>query len=331
VVEKSTKLETVHDRVHEIRMRFELVKAQTEVATLREALDVVARGGNPDALFAALKDKLSALDEDWAFVADCNVGGEFMAPAKVARLEKIAQTQWLRTLDDRIGIAHEELQRKQKTPRPELPMAEPLLSDRPEHIIARPERERLNPDAAQGNVWGFALETPQHLYNRGELYNLSISRGTLTAEDRCKINDHIVQTIKMLSSLPFPKHLSQVPEIAGGHHEKMDGTGYPKRLKREQMSAPARMMAVADIFEALTAVDRPYKKGKLLSEAIKIMGFMVKEQHVDPDIFALFLRTGVYLEYARRFMKPEQIDPVNAEETLQALGLGSEVVSSPAL
>jgi HD-GYP domain-containing protein (c-di-GMP phosphodiesterase class II) len=155
------------------------------------------------------------------------------------------------------------------------------------------------------------MKVPDLLYNKGEVYNLSVGRGTLSEEERYKINEHIVQTLIMLSALPFPKHLRQVPEIAGGHHEKMDGTGYPKGLVREQMSPLARMMAIADIFEALTAVDRPYKKGKTLSEAVKIMSFMKKDHHVDPDLFDLFLTSGVYLEYARQFMKPEQIDAVD--------------------
>ena len=161
------------------------------------------------------------------------------------------------------------------------------------------------------------MDVPALLYNRGELHNLSVERGTLSGEERYKINEHIVQTIILLSQLPFPKHLRQVPEIAGGHHEKMDGTGYPKRLTRDQMSPVARMMAIADIFEALTAVDRPYKKGKTLSEAIKIMSFMVKDQHIDPELFALFLRSGVYRDYAVRFMKPEQIDPVDIGKHLE--------------
>ncbi|WP_374601313.1 HD-GYP domain-containing protein [Niveibacterium sp.] len=155
-------------------------------------------------------------------------------------------------------------------------------------------------------------------YNRGELYNLSIGRGTLTAEDRHKINDHIVQTIVMLSQLPFPKHLQQVPEIAGGHHEKMDGTGYPKRLTGSEMSPLARMMAIADIFEALTAIDRPYKKGKTLSEAIAIMARMRDEQHIDAELFALFLRAGVYRDYAQRFTQPQYVDAVDIERYLGA-------------
>jgi HD-GYP domain-containing protein (c-di-GMP phosphodiesterase class II) len=121
-----------------------------------------------------------------------------------------------------------------------------------------------------------------------------------------------VQTIVMLESLPFPRHLRRVPEYAGGHHEKMDGTGYPRGLKKEDMSVPARVMAIADIFEALTAADRPYKPPKTLSESIKIMRFMVKDKHIDPDLFQLFLDSGVYKEYAKRHLKAEQIDEVPA-------------------
>jgi HD-GYP domain-containing protein (c-di-GMP phosphodiesterase class II) len=133
----------------------------------------------------------------------------------------------------------------------------------------------------------------------------------LTAEDRFKINEHMIETIKMLSRLPFPQHLHNVPEIAGGHHEKMDGTGYPRRLTRDEMSVPARMMAIADIFEALTAVDRPYKRGKTISESLAIMAKMRDERHIDPDLFDLFVGAGVYREFAARYMQPEQIDAID--------------------
>src|SRR6185503_16684201 len=159
----------------------------------------------------------------------------------------------------------------------------------------------------------FKLDMPVHLYDRGELHNLTVARGTLTDEERYKINDHIVQTIVMLSQLPFPPHLKSVPELAGGHHEKMDGTGYPKRLARNDMSVPARIMAIADIFEALTASDRPYKKGKMLSEAIRIMSFMKRDHHIDPELFDLFLESGVYRAYAERYLKAEYIDDVDID------------------
>ncbi|MBA3696005.1 MAG: GAF domain-containing protein [Methylotenera sp.] len=152
---------------------------------------------------------------------------------------------------------------------------------------------------------------PTALLSENEMYNLSIVRGTLTAEERHIINNHIVVTINMLESLPYPKDLKRVPEYAGGHHERMDGKGYPKGLTREQMSVPARVMGIADIFEALTSRDRPYKKAKTLSESLHILGKMKLDNHIDPDLFDIFVREKIYLKYAQLFLEPEQIDVVN--------------------
>ena len=307
VVDKATKLETVNDRIHEIRTRFEVLKRDAEIAYWRS----VAQGGDEPALQARRDALLATLDEEFAFVATCNVGGEFLSPDKQARLREIGARHWQRTLDDRVGLSRDELARK-PAQASTLPADETLLADKPEHRIARPEAERIPED----NRWGFRMDVPELLYNRGELHNLSISRGTLTAEERYKINEHMVQTIVMLGELPFPRHLRAVPEIAGGHHEKMDGTGYPKRLDRSQLSPLARMMAIADIFEALTAADRPYKPGKTLSEALSIMAKMRQDQHIDPELFELFLRSGVHHDYAQRFMRPEQVDAVRIEDYL---------------
>ncbi|HEX6156287.1 MAG TPA: HD domain-containing phosphohydrolase [Burkholderiales bacterium] len=144
-----------------------------------------------------------------------------------------------------------------------------------------------------------------------EVKNLTIRAGTLTEDERKIINHHIVATIKMLEALPWPKHLTKVPEYAGGHHERMDGKGYPKGLKREEMSVQARCMGIADIFEALTAKDRPYKKGKTLSESLEILGRMKENGHVDPDLFDIFVRRKVFQRYAEMFLDPEQIDAVD--------------------
>jgi HD-GYP domain-containing protein (c-di-GMP phosphodiesterase class II) len=144
-----------------------------------------------------------------------------------------------------------------------------------------------------------------------ELKNLTIRAGTLTSEERQVINHHIVATIKMLEALPWPKHLKNVPEYAGGHHERMDGKGYPKGLTREQMSVQARVMGIADIFEALTAKDRPYKKGKTLSESLEILGKFRLNGHIDPDLFDVFVRKKVYRKYAELFLDKEQIDEVD--------------------
>ena len=309
VVDKATKLETLYNRIHEVRMRFEVLKRDAEIA----CLEAEAAGTPRVQARARLAQAWAELDADFAFVARCNEGGEFMAQQDLERLRAIAARTWLRTLDDRLGLSRDELERMDTRAPAVLPVREPLLADRPEHCIPRGENDRIRPD----HPLGFRMEVPTLLYNRGELYNLSVARGTLSAEERYKINEHIVQTLVMLSALPFPRHLREVPEIAGGHHEKMDGTGYPRRLTQAQMSPLARMMAIADIFEALTAVDRPYKPGKTLSEAIAIMVRMRDEGHVDPDLFALFLNSGVYLRYAQRFMRPEQIDQVDVAACLQ--------------
>jgi HD-GYP domain-containing protein (c-di-GMP phosphodiesterase class II) len=146
-----------------------------------------------------------------------------------------------------------------------------------------------------------------------ELENLNIRAGTLTQAERETINYHIVATIKMLEQLPWPKHLRNVPEYAGGHHERMDGKGYPKGLSRDQMSVQARVMGIADIFEALTARDRPYKRGKTLSESLDILGKFKLNGHIDPDLFDVFVRQKVYLRYADRFLDPVQIDEVDED------------------
>jgi HD-GYP domain-containing protein (c-di-GMP phosphodiesterase class II) len=144
-----------------------------------------------------------------------------------------------------------------------------------------------------------------------ELKNLTIRAGTLNAEERQVINHHIIATIKMLEALPWPRHLKNVPEYAGGHHERMDGKGYPRGLKREQMSVQARVMGIADIFEALTAKDRPYKRGKTLSESLEILGKFSVNGHIDPDLFDVFVRQKVYRRYAEMFLDKEQIDEVD--------------------
>jgi HD-GYP domain-containing protein (c-di-GMP phosphodiesterase class II) len=254
IMDKSTKLEKICDRIDQIRTRFEVLKRDVELAYWQ----AVAGGADAEAEQEKRDKELAALDEDFTFLATSNVGGEFMADAHIERVSRIAKR--------RFSESGEE----------------------------------------------------QTVLSEDEVMNLCIRRGTLNDADRKIINDHIVVTIQMLESLPFPKMLKRVPQIAGGHHEKMDGTGYPKGLKREDMSVTARMMGIADIFEALTAADRPYKAPKTLSDSIKIMGFMKKDQHIDAELFELFLRSGVYRQYAERFLLPEQIDEIDVEKVLGA-------------
>lgn len=310
VVDKSTKLETIYDRIHEVRTRFEVVKRDAVIDYLKALIE---NKNDAETLRTELEERLAKLDDDFAFIAESNMGGEFMAPERVDRLKEIGDLQWTRTLDDRIGISFEEQKRKNLTPAPQLPVVEKLLDDRVDHVISREGASAL---ASDDNPFGFKLDMPENKFNLGEIYNLSIGRGTLTEEERYKINDHIVQTIIMLEQLPFPKHLKRVPEYAGGHHEKMDGTGYPRKLSKQDMSLPARIMAIADIFEALTAADRPYKPPKKLSDAVKIMSFMKKDAHIDDELFELFLTSGIYKDYAERFLDPAQIDDVDISQYL---------------
>ena len=314
VVDKATKLETLYDRIHEIRTRFEVLKRDAWVSYWQGK----ALGADEKQLAQARDASLGALDDDFAFVARSNLGSEAMAEADLERLKTIALRTWTRTLDDRLGVSWEENKRQATRTEQALPVTESLLADKPEHLFVRNEAECMEPD----NIWGFQLDVPAYKFNRGELYNLSITRGTLTREERYIINNHIVQTILMLKHLPFPSYLGNIAEIAGGHHEKMDGTGYPKRLKREEMSLAARMMAIADIFEALTASDRPYKRGKTLSEALSIMAAMCHDAHIDPQLFALFMHEQIYMQYAQRFLAPEQVDSVEVDVLLRKAGLG---------
>ena len=152
--------------------------------------------------------------------------------------------------------------------------------------------------------------------NKTDIRNLQIPKGTLLPEEREIINDHIVITIDMLEKLPYPKNLRNVPEFAGGHHEKLDGTGYPKGLKEEEMSTQAKIMAIADIYEALTAEDRPYKDGKKLSQAMRIMGYMKNDYHIDKDLFKIFVKSGVYKQYAEKYLSDDQLDDIDEASVL---------------
>jgi HD-GYP domain-containing protein (c-di-GMP phosphodiesterase class II) len=308
VVDKAVKLETIYNRIHEIRTRFEVLKRDADVACWR----AVAGGADADAQHA-IRDALHrTLDEEFAFVAECNVGGESMSSERLERLRAIATRTWTRTLDDRLGLSEDEQKLRTGVPRVAPPAEEPLLADRREHTVGRRVDERIPAD----NRWGFRLDVPERKLNLGEVYNLSIGRGTLTDEERYIINHHVVQTTLMLARLPFPRHLRAVPEIAGAHHERIDGRGYPRRLTGKDTHVLARIIAIADVFEALTASDRPYKAGKPLSESLRIMEDMARTGHIDRDLFGLFVRAGVYRRYAEAHLAAAQMDAVDERALL---------------
>ncbi|MEH6566144.1 MAG: HD domain-containing phosphohydrolase [Halopseudomonas sp.] len=315
VVDKATKLETLYNRIHEIRTRFEVLWREADIRYWQGR----AAGENEAALQRTRGAEQARLCEEFALVAQANTGGEFMAQEDIERLQAIGKQTWLRHFDNRLGLSGDEQQQLIGVPAAALPVEEQLLMDRPEHLVAWGERKPPVAADDPGNRWGFDMVLPAHSSNLGELYNLSISRGTLTPEERFKINEHIVQTLIMLSTLPFPKALAQVPQLAATHHERLDGTGYPRRLKGEQLTVEDRVLAIADVFEALTAADRPYKEAKKLSESVRIMLFMARDQHLDARLLALFLSSGVHLEYARRFLGAEQMDEVDVPACIAQL------------
>ena len=253
VVDKSTKLETIFDRIHLVNTRFEALKRDARIRALEAMLAKAGiSAGEIESSEAELESEIQRLDDDRRFIAEANIGNESMSDEDQERVRRIAAYEW------------------------------------------------VNENAEKSNF-----------LSDEEVYNLNVGRGTLNKEERETINHHIVATINMLESLPYPKHLQRVPEFAGGHHERMDGKGYPRGLKREEMSVQARAMGIADVFEALTAGDRPYKKAMKLSQALRILGSMKVDQHVDPDLFDVFIKEKIYLQYARRFLEPEQIDEVD--------------------
>ncbi|MBT5783049.1 MAG: HD domain-containing protein [Candidatus Marinimicrobia bacterium] len=247
IVDKSTKLETIFDRIELIKTRSQILKKDAQIELLNRKLNE----GLNNQFELEYKTKIDAIDNDIQFLIDCNIGGEYMKPEFQKRVELIGS---------------------QKI------------------IIDGVERNFLTSE---------------------EIRNLNIQKGTLLPEEREIINDHIVITIEMLEQLPYPKNLKNVPEFAGGHHEKMDGTGYPKGLNESQMSTQAKIMAIADIYEALTAADRPYKDGKKLSDAMRIMGYMKDDYHIDKDLFEIFVSSGTYKHYAKKYIAKNQIDQVD--------------------
>lgn len=287
IVDKATKLETINNRIHEIRNRFEILRRDAHIDYLKKRLKNSDTQENLQNEFVA---RVQKLEDDFNFVADCNIGDTPLTDKDVARLQQIAQIKFIRYFNRMKGLSWAERDAISDVELFSHPSYENLLQNRDDQINAP--------------------------FNRGELYNLTIRSGTINKKEREKINEHIVVTIDMLKALPFPKELANVVEYAGAHHERVDGHGYPNGLTGEQMSIPAKIMAIADIFEALTANDRPYKEPKKLSKVLAIMQHMKNSGHIDPDLYEVFIRSKVYEEYAAQYISPEQIDAVNPEDYL---------------
>ncbi len=287
IVNKATKLETINNRIHEIRNRFEILRRDAHIEYLKKRLQNTDTQENLQKEFVT---RVKQLEDDYEFIARCNIGDIPMTEEDIERLENIAKIRFMRYFNRMLGLSWAEKNSITDTELYSNPSLENLIQNREDQVMAP--------------------------YNHGELYNLRIRNGTINKQEREKINEHIVVTIDMLKALPFPKELSNVVEYAGSHHERIDGKGYPNGLTGAQMSVPAKIMAIADIFEALTAADRPYKEPKTLSQALVILKEMSENGHIDRDLYEVFINSKVYEDYAHQYMNPEQIDNVNPEDYL---------------
>ena len=289
IVDKATKLETINNRIHEIRTRFEILKRDAHIEYLQDRL---ANTNDKESLQKDFLAKVLKLEDDFKFIAQCNTGDILLTDSDVKRLKKLSTIKYSRHFNKMLGLSWAERDRVSETKKIKYsqPAEENLLQNLPSHFF--------------NNI------------DKGELYNLTIRSGTINKGERARINDHINVTIDMLKAMPFPKELSNVVEYAGCHHERVDGKGYPNGLTGDQMSIPAKIMTIADIFEALTANDRPYKDPKKLSEVLSIMKYMKNSGHIDPILYDIFITHKVYLDYAEQYIDPLQIDTINNEEYL---------------
>jgi len=250
VVDKSTKLETIFDRIEVIKVRYEILKRDAKIKFLEKKIELYETNQTQylSTIEENLEKELLNYDKEISFLEEINIGGEFMSNDKLTYLEEIAKQM----------------------------------------IIEDGKKVQI--------------------ISQNELENLSIKKGTLTEDERQIINNHATVSLDMLNKLPFPKKLRRVPEIAGAHHEKLNGKGYPKGLTAEELSLESRILALSDIFEALTASDRPYKDAKTLKEAMKIINFMVKDGELDEDLVEFFYNKKIHLKYAKQELREEQID-----------------------
>lgn len=292
IIDKATKLSTIHNRIHDIRTRFEVLWRDAEIKYLRTLLQ--NSGIDPTAAKLWRDQTQSALFDDFAFLAHCNVGTETLDSSAIERIRMLSKRTWIRHFDDKLGLSADELARRNAFPDEPLPTREPLLSDKPFQRIAR----NTEIDTWGDNPHGFDMPIPANEVDDGEVHNLTIKKGTLNEEDRFRVNDHVVQTIEMLEAIPFPRELSQVPRIAGNHHERLDGTGYPRRRIAAELGIEDRILAISDIFEALTASDRPYRKARTTEAAIQVMRSMCEKGELCADLFNLFLDCGLHHVYA---------------------------------
>lgn len=243
IMDKSTKLEKIFDRIELIETRIDFLLQLIENDYLKKKID--------EQMLKTLSDKLISYKK---FLKKANIGNEFMRDEDVALV---------------------------------------------------------------GEIFAFEYKNEDKTYKiltEDEKNNLLIRKGTLLKSEIEKMREHVLVTYEMLSKLTFPKKYKHVTKYASEHHEKLNGKGYPFQLSAKDLPLQSRILAIADLFEALTAADRPYKKGKTLTETLRIMAFMAKDNDIDKNLLNFLIDSGIVMEYAKKFMKPYQIDNVDYDK-----------------
>ena len=289
LLEKSTKLEFIRNRIHEIRNRFEILRRDAEIAYLKQ---IIADPQSKPQAQTEFAQKIKQLEQDFAFIAACNIGDSEVSADDVKKLKRIGKQKFKRYFNRLLGLSWFEKQ--QLTPEQSKKYShtgfEAILQDNPEDVYK---------------------DIPT-----GEIYNLSTNKGTINPLERKKIEQHAAETAKILDYLQLPPDYACIKNYAAEHHERPNGSGYPLGLTNKDLSIVSKIIMLADIFEALTSVDRPYKAPKKLSETLRILQAMKNKQQLDAEIYQIFITKHIFMQYAEQYLKPEQIDKININDYL---------------
>lgn len=284
---KSTKLECLHNRIHEIRNRFEILRRDAEISCLKK---IISNPQNASKAKAKLKETIKELEDEFAYIAYINLGETAITEKDIQKIKKIGQKTFKRHFNRLQGLSWNECQK---------------LSDEQQEQYAQSGYEFL----LQDNPEDTFLDIPT-----GEIHNLSIQKGTLSAEEREKIEEHVLETENIFNLIPLSNKHKCISEYASQHHERPNGKGYPHGLEDKDLSLAGKIITLADIFEALTSSERPYKSPKKLSDSLRVLQEMKNDGQIDEDIYHLFLKKKIFLKYAQKYLKPEQIDNIDIKE-----------------
>lgn len=286
LLEKSTKLEFLRNRIHEIRNRFEIMRRDAEIIYLKKIIESPKTQKNAEKEY---KQTIKELEQDFEFIARCNIGDTTVKENDIKRLKNISKKKYKCYFNRLLGLSWHEQQLPSETLKK----------------LSRPRYETLLQDSIEDSY----KDIPT-----GEVYNLSTEKGTINPEERKKIEQHVSETREILKFLQLPEEYQCIINYAAEHHERVNGDGYPLGLKDKDLSIPSKILMLADVFEALTSTDRPYKAPKKISEALRILQTMKNKQMLDSEIYEIFIKQQIFMQYAKKYLKPEQIDIIDIND-----------------